>query len=144
MYSSNALELKHERKCGKFNASEECACADLAWLKAPISTKTDNGLAEVNFWGLVTATSTGELRLWRIPRSQHSMVAEDQNHGESGHALQTLESCTWWDPNENADEAVPEKYKNFQIQSASRWNWHYLGPGMNDKLEHKALVLRGF
>ena len=143
VYSSDALELKHERKCGKFNASEECACADLAWLKAPISTKTDNGLAEVNFWGLVTATSTGELRLWRIPRSQHSMVAEDQNHGESGHALQTLESCTWWDPNENADEAVPEKYKNFQIQSASRRNWHYLGPGMNDKLEHKALVLKG-
>ena len=142
VYSSDALEVKHERKCGSINASEQCACADLAWLKAPISTKTDNGLKEVNFWGLLTATSTGELRMWRIPRNKHSTITEEQNHGESGKTLQTLESCTWWDPNENVNEAVPESYKNFQIQSASRRNWHYLGPGMNDKLEHKALVLK--
>jgi WD40 repeat protein len=143
VYSSDAIELKYERKCGNFNVLEQCACVDLAWLTAPISTRTDNGLKQMSFWGLVTATSTGELRMWKIPRNQYSMVAEDQNYGESENAPQTLESCTWWDPNENADEAVPEKYKNFQIQSASRRNWHYLGPGMNDKLEHKALILKG-
>ena len=80
--------------------------------------------------------------MWRIPRNKHSTITEEQNHGESGKTLQTLESCTWWDPNENVNEAVPESYKNFQIQSASRRNWHYLGPGMNDKLKHKALVLK--
>jgi hypothetical protein len=144
VYSSDALELLHERKCDSNDSrtKEQTACLDLAWLKSPLSIKTDDGKKEMSYWGLVTATSSGELRLWKIPRATNLITTEEQNHTDSVKVRQSLESCTWWDPNEESD-TVSESFKKFQIENGSRKHWHYLGPGTNDKLEHRSLALTG-